>query len=70
MEHTVTKKESHVFENIGDAILNAFTKVKKPDPKYMAIREKNDKFEQNLVNIEKVHSKLLKTQSGIFFGNY
>ena len=54
-----------MFENISDAILNAFAKIKNPDPKYVEMKESIDKFEESLNGVEKTHSKLLKSQAGI-----
>ncbi|KAI8927651.1 hypothetical protein BC831DRAFT_451720 [Entophlyctis helioformis] len=59
------KRESHVFESLGDVFLNAFAKVRKPDERFMEIKETVDKFEQNLVSIEKLHSKILKAQTDL-----
>ncbi len=34
------KEQSHLMENIGDVIMNAFSRVKNKDPKFLEIREK------------------------------
>lgn len=62
-----TVRDSNVFDNIGEVFINAFTKVKTPDDKYVEMKEGIDKFENNLVNIEKIHVKMLKTQTGMIF---
>eukprot|EP00842_Homolaphlyctis_polyrhiza_P005349 jgi/Hompol1/5815/HPOL_002123-RA len=59
------KRESHVFENISDAFLNAFSKVRKPDERFAEIKEATDKLEQNLGNVERIHSKLVKSQADL-----
>ncbi|EGF78759.1 hypothetical protein BATDEDRAFT_35712 [Batrachochytrium dendrobatidis JAM81] len=59
------RRESHVFENLGDVFLNAFSKVRKPDERFVDIKEAVEKFEQNLINVEKLHSRLLKHQTGL-----
>jgi sorting nexin-4 len=59
----VKPKESGVFDNIGDAILSAFTKVRKPDPKFSEMKQKADKLEENLTGIEKLHSKMVKIET-------
>ena len=69
VEQVVKKKESQVLDHIGDAILNAFTKVKKADPKFLAIKEETDKLQENICNVEKIHSKCLKSQNGIFLNH-
>ncbi|KAL2919983.1 intercellular trafficking and secretion [Polyrhizophydium stewartii] len=60
--YDLPKRETHVFENISDVFLNAFSKVRKPDERFTEIKESIDKFEQNLINVEKMHSRLLKFQ--------
>ncbi|KAJ3299302.1 intercellular trafficking and secretion [Borealophlyctis nickersoniae] len=59
---TTTKPKETVFENLGDVFLNAFSKVKKPDDRFVEFKESIDKFEENLSTVEKLHSKLLRQQ--------
>ncbi|KAJ3106720.1 intercellular trafficking and secretion [Phlyctochytrium bullatum] len=61
---TVVKgKESHVFENLSDALLNAFSKVRKPDERFVEFKEQLQKYEDNLTAVEKLQSKLIKIQT-------
>ncbi|KAJ3196337.1 intercellular trafficking and secretion [Irineochytrium annulatum] len=61
---TVVKgKESHVFENLSDALLNAFSKVRKPDERFVEFKDQLQKFEDNISAIEKLQSKLIKIQT-------
>jgi sorting nexin-4 len=62
---TSTKREPNVLDHFGDALLNAFTKVKVPDQKFVEIKDEISKFEQNLVGIEKMHSKIHKAQQDL-----
>lgn len=57
------KEQSHLMENIGDVIMNAFSRVKNKDPKFLEIREKSKLLEENLIQIEKSHSKIFKAES-------
>ncbi|KAK9763833.1 intercellular trafficking and secretion [Basidiobolus ranarum] len=57
-----TKGEG-VLENLGDAIINAFTKVQKPDNRFSEVKESIDKFEENLHTIEKLYQKIIKKQN-------
>ena len=50
---------------MGDALLNAFSKIKKPDERFIEIKENIDKFEENLQTIERLYFKIIKRQSGI-----
>jgi sorting nexin-4 len=51
---------------LGDALLNAFSKIKKPDERFIEIKENIDKIEENLQTIERLYFKIIKRQSGIF----
>ena len=42
-----------LIENLSDTLLNAFARVKKPDERFMAMREHIDKFEESLVVSER-----------------
>ncbi|KAJ3213080.1 intercellular trafficking and secretion [Dinochytrium kinnereticum] len=61
---TVVKgKESHVFENLSDALLNAFSKVRKPDERFVEFKEQLQKYEDNLSAVERLQSKMIKIQT-------
>ena len=57
------KESQHLMENIGDAILNVFSRVKTKDPKFLEIKEKSKILEDVLIQIEKNHSKIFKAES-------
>lgn len=61
---SLTKRESKVFDSLSDTLMNVFTKVKKPNERFLETREIIDKLEQSLSNVEKNHSRLLKLQKG------
>ncbi|KAF9426189.1 intercellular trafficking and secretion [Podila epigama] len=50
------------LDTIGDALLNAFAKIKKPDEKFVAMRDEVEKLEENLQNLEKLEQRILKRQ--------
>ncbi|CAO3568271.1 unnamed protein product [Mortierella alpina] len=50
------------LDTIGDALLNAFAKIKKPDEKFVAMRDEVDKLEENLQGLEKLEQRILKRQ--------
>jgi sorting nexin-4 len=54
---------SKMFENFTDVFINAFTRVKEIDPKFIAHKEMVDQFEESLTGVEKLHQKLLRLQS-------
>jgi sorting nexin-4 len=62
---TVVKTQNaNVFENLSDTLLNAFSKVRKPDERFTEFKDQLDKFEENITTIEKLHAKLVKIQTG------
>lgn len=67
---TSTSGSSTMFENISDALLNAFTKVKKPDEKFSEYKEAVSKFEDSLIAIEKLGQRLLKQETGRLRENF
>ncbi|KAJ3093630.1 intercellular trafficking and secretion [Physocladia obscura] len=55
--------QAHVFDNLSDALLNAFSKIKNPDPKFVEFKEHLDKFQETLISIERLHAKLIKSET-------
>ncbi|KAF9995426.1 intercellular trafficking and secretion [Entomortierella chlamydospora] len=50
------------LDTIGDALLNAFAKIKKPDEKFVIMRDEVDKLEENLQGLERLEQRILKRQ--------
>lgn len=46
-----------IIDNISDTLLNAFARVRKPDERFLAMREGVDKFEEGLVVSERLWSR-------------
>ncbi|GAA5990906.1 hypothetical protein JCM5350_008264 [Sporobolomyces pararoseus] len=46
-----------LLDNISDTLLNAFTKLKKPDPRFTQIRTHLDSFEEGLTHLERLGNK-------------
>lgn len=42
------EQNNGLIDNISDTLLNAFTKVRKPDERFLAMRENVDRFEERL----------------------
>ncbi|CAG8765136.1 14793_t:CDS:10 [Cetraspora pellucida] len=59
------KSGDGVFENLGDALLNAFSKLKKPDEKFVEIKESVDKLEENLQIIDRLYQRIIKRQTDL-----
>ncbi len=55
-----------LIDNISDTLLNAFTKVRKPDDRFLEMRENVDKFEDGLTVSDRLWNKIRSRSSGEF----
>jgi sorting nexin-4 len=46
-----------ILDNISDTLLNAFARVRKPDERFVGMRDHIDKFEESLTGIERTWSR-------------
>lgn len=46
-----------LLDNISDTLLNAFTKVRKPDERFLEMREELDKFEEALGGVDRIEAR-------------
>lgn len=53
-----------VLDNISDTLLNAFAKLRKPDERFLVMREGVDKSEEGLHNSERIWNRLRSRTSG------
>jgi sorting nexin-4 len=53
-----------IIDNISDTLLNAFARVRKPDERFLSMRESVDQFEDGLVISERLWSRLRTRTSG------
>jgi sorting nexin-4 len=58
-----------ILDNISDTLLNAFTRVRKPDERFLSMREDVDKFEEGLVLAERLFGRIRGRTSGKSFLN-
>ncbi|KAF9480060.1 hypothetical protein BDN70DRAFT_905980 [Pholiota conissans] len=57
--HPPTNEQSQgILDNISDALLNAFSRVRKPDERFLAMRENVDKFEEGINTGERLFSRV------------
>ncbi|KAI0275031.1 lipid binding protein [Gloeopeniophorella convolvens] len=47
-----------VIDNLSDTLLNAFARVRKPDERFLVMRENVDKFEESLATSERLFSRV------------
>lgn len=67
---TSDSNEPHsLLDNISDTLLNAFTKLKKPDDRFIDIRHQLDQFEEGLTSIERLGARS-KTRLTDLSGDY
>jgi hypothetical protein len=56
--------QSGVLENISDTLLNAFGRVRKPDERFLQMRERVDKFEEGLQVSERLWGRIRSRTNG------
>ncbi|KAF4124818.1 sorting nexin-4 [Geosmithia morbida] len=56
---------SGVFDNFADTFINAFTKVNRPDRRFLDVKDKSDKLDEDLAHIEKVVSRVARRESDL-----
>ncbi|KAH6991247.1 hypothetical protein BKA56DRAFT_512292 [Ilyonectria sp. MPI-CAGE-AT-0026] len=54
-----------VFDNFADTFINAFTKVHRPDRRFLEVREKSDKLDDDLGHIEKVIARVARRETDL-----
>ncbi|KAF8700875.1 hypothetical protein AX14_000642 [Amanita brunnescens Koide BX004] len=55
----------NILENISDTLLNAFSRVKKPDERFLIMREGVDKFEEGLNTSERLFNRIRNRTSDL-----
>ncbi|KAK2589609.1 intercellular trafficking and secretion, partial [Conoideocrella luteorostrata] len=56
---------SGVFDNFADTFINAFTKLHKPDRRFLEVKEKSDKLDEDLGHIEKVVARVVRREGDL-----
>jgi len=56
---------SGVFDSFADSFMNAFSKVHKVDPRFTKIKERSDKLDEDLNNVEKVVARVARRESDL-----
>ncbi|KKF95910.1 Sorting nexin-4 [Ceratocystis platani] len=54
-----------VFDAFADSVINAFTKVHKPDQRFNEVRDKTDKLDEDLASIEKILVRVVRRLSDL-----
>ncbi|KAL8774729.1 MAG: hypothetical protein Q9209_000668 [Squamulea sp. 1 TL-2023] len=56
---------SSVFDNFTDTFVNAFSKVHKPDKRFIEVREKADKLDEDLGHVEKIVARVVRREADL-----
>ncbi|KAI5302266.1 hypothetical protein KEM56_000862 [Ascosphaera pollenicola] len=54
-----------IFDNFTDTFVNAFTKVNKPDKRFIEVKEKSDKLDEDLGNVEKTMVRVVRREADL-----
>ncbi|KAI6747928.1 hypothetical protein HG531_008470 [Fusarium graminearum] len=54
-----------VFDNFADTFINAFTKLHRPDRRFLEVKEKSDKLDDDLGHIEKVIARVARREADL-----
>lgn len=58
------EQSSGVIDSISDSLLNAFSRVRKPDERFLAMRESVDKFEEGVALSERLFNRVRNRTNG------
>ncbi|KAI9828738.1 MAG: intercellular trafficking and secretion [Thelocarpon impressellum] len=56
---------STVFDSFTDTFLNAFSKVHKPDKRFIEVRDRVDKLDEHLGHVEKIVARLARREADL-----
>src|ERR1700733_952648 len=62
--HPGAEPSPGLLDNISDTLLNAFARVRKPDERFLDMREQVDKVEEGLVLSERLWNRIRGRTSG------
>ncbi|PIL31809.1 hypothetical protein GSI_06513 [Ganoderma sinense ZZ0214-1] len=65
----VPEQSAGVIDSISDSLLNAFSRVRKPDERFLAMREHVDKFEEGISLSERLFSRV-RNRTNDLTGDY
>lgn len=54
-----------MFDSFADSVMNAFTKVHKPDRRFVEVKEKSDKLDEDLNHVEKVIARVVRREADL-----
>jgi len=57
--------ENGVFDGLTDSFLNAFSKVHKPDRRFIEVRDRADKLDEDLGHVEKIFARVVRREGDL-----
>lgn len=54
-----------MFDSFADSFMNAFTKIHKPDRRFIEVKEKSDKLDEDLLHVEKVVARVVRREADL-----
>jgi sorting nexin-4 len=62
---SVSEQSTSVFDNFADTFVNAFSKVHKPDKRFIEVREKADKLDEDLGHVSRIIARLARREGDL-----
>lgn len=62
---SVSEQSTSVFDNFADTFVNAFSKVHKPDKRFIEVREKADKLDEDLGHVSRIIARLARREADL-----
>ncbi|KAL1838671.1 hypothetical protein VTJ49DRAFT_2423 [Mycothermus thermophilus] len=62
---TASSGPSSIFDSVAEGFMNAFTKVSKPDRRFVEVKEKADKLDEDLGHVEKVVARVARREADL-----
>lgn len=58
-------ESNSLLDSVADTFVNAFSKVHKPDKRFIDVREKADKLDEDLSNVEKIVARVARREADL-----
>ena len=62
---SVSEQSTSVFDNFADTFVNAFSKVHKPDKRFIEVREKSDKLDEDLSHVSRIVARIARREADL-----
>ena len=62
---SVSEQSTSVFDNFADTFVNAFSKVHKPDKRFIEVREKADKLDEDLGHVSRIIARIARREADL-----